>query len=247
MRRKLVVGNWKMNGTGAANAALLAELLSAQADWRCDTAVCAPFPYLGQVSELLDGSTVAWGAQDCSAHESGAFTGEVSAAMLAEFGCRYVIVGHSERRALHGETDQTVADKAKAALASQLTPIVCVGETLAQREAGQTDSVVKRQLSAVIHTLAHCISEVVVAYEPVWAIGTGLTASPDQAQAVHALLRAQLHAATEKSAAIQILYGGSVKADNASALFAQPDIDGGLIGGASLKAADFTAICRAAS
>jgi triosephosphate isomerase len=247
MRRKLVVGNWKMNGAGAANAALLAELLSSQGEWRCDAAVCAPFPYLAQVRDLLDGSTIAWGAQDCSAHESGAFTGEVAAAMLAEFGCRYVIVGHSERRALHGESDQLVADKAKAALAHQLTPIVCVGETLAQREAGETGNVVKRQLSAVIHTLAHCISQVVVAYEPVWAIGTGLTASPEQAQAVHALLRAQLQAATEKAGAMQILYGGSVKGDNAATLFAQPDIDGGLIGGASLKAVDFTAICRAAS
>ena len=247
MRRKLVVGNWKMNGSRAANAALLGELLAAHTSWQCDAAICTPFPYLGQVSERLAGSALAWGAQDCSAHESGAYTGEVAAAMLAEFGCRYVIVGHSERRALHGETDQLVADKAKAALAHRLTPIVCVGETLAQREAGETDSVVKRQLSVVIHTLTHCISEVVVAYEPVWAIGTGRTASPEQAQAVHALLRAQLHAATERADAMQILYGGSAKADNAVALFAQPDIDGGLIGGASLKAADFAAICRAAS
>ena len=247
MRRNLVVGNWKMNGGRAANAELLAELQAAHVAWRCDAAVCAPFPYLAQVSELLAGSALTWGAQDCSAHESGAYTGEVAAAMLAEFGCRYVIVGHSERRALHGESDQLVADKAKVALVHQLTPIVCIGETLAQREAGETDSVVKRQLSAVIHTLAHCISQVVVAYEPVWAIGTGLTASPEQAQAVHALLRAQLHAATEKADRMQILYGGSVKADNAATLFAQPDIDGGLIGGASLKAADFAAICRAAS
>ncbi len=247
MRRKLVVGNWKMNGSGAANAALLSDLLEAHAQWRCEVAVCAPFPYLAQVSELLAGSPLAWGAQDCSANEPGAYTGEVAAAMLSEFGCRYAIVGHSERRALHGEGDQLVADKAKAALAHRLTPIVCVGETLAQREAGETASVVKRQLSAVIHTLAHCISEVVVAYEPVWAIGTGRTASPEQAQAVHALLRAQLQAATEKAGAMQILYGGSVKGDNAAALFAQADIDGGLIGGASLKAADFAAICRAAS
>jgi triosephosphate isomerase (TIM) len=187
-----------------------------------------------------------WGAQDCSVHESGAYTGEVSAAMLAEFGCHYVIVGHSERRALHAETDQQVADKAKAALAHKLTPIVCVGETLAEREAGQTDAVVKRQLSAVIHTLGHCISQIVVAYEPVWAIGTGKTASPEQAQAVHALLRAQLHAASQTSDEMLILYGGSVKADNATQLFAQADIDGGLIGGASLKAADFAAICKAA-
>ena len=247
MRRKLVVGNWKLHGSRAFNAVLLGELLAAHSAWQCDAAVCVPFPYLTQLGELLAGSTLAWGAQDCSAHESGAFTGEVSAAMLAEFGCRYAIVGHSERRALHLESDQTVADKAKAALAHQVTPIVCVGETLAQREAGETASVVKRQLSVVIHTLAHCVSQVVVAYEPVWAIGTGRTASPEQAQEVHALLRAQLHAATEKSAAMQILYGGSVKADNAATLFAQPDIDGGLIGGASLKAADFAAICRAAS
>jgi len=247
MRRKLVVGNWKLQGSRAFNAGLLGELLAAQSAWACEAAVCAPFPYLQQLGELLTGSSLAWGAQDCSAHEAGAFTGEVSAAMLAEFGCRYAIVGHSERRALHLESDQVVADKAQAALAHQLTPIVCVGETLAQREAGETASVVKRQLSAVIHTLGHCISQVVVAYEPVWAIGTGRTASPEQAQAVHALLRAQLHAATEKSAAMRLLYGGSVKADNAALLFAQPDIDGGLIGGASLKAADFAAICRAAS
>ena len=247
MRRKLVAGNWKLHGSRAANAALLGELLPAVATWPCDVAVCAPFPYLAQLSDALAGSNIAWGAQDCSAHESGAYTGEVSAAMLAEFGCRYVIVGHSERRALHAEGDQIVADKAKAALAHGLTPIVCVGETLAQRESGETGAVVKRQLSAVIHTLAHCISQVVVAYEPVWAIGTGRTAAPEQAQAVHALLRAQLHAATEHSGAMQILYGGSVKPDNAASLFSQPDIDGGLIGGAALKAQDFAAICRAAA
>ena len=246
MRRKLVVGNWKMNASRAANAALLAELRRAEAGWTCEVVVCAPFPHLAQVVELLDGSAIAVGAQNCSAHEPGAHTGEVAAEMLAEIGCRYVIVGHSERRALHGENDQWVADKAKAALAHRLLPIVCVGETLAQREAGETAAVVKRQLSAVIHTLGHCVSEIVVAYEPVWAIGTGRTASPDEAQAVHALLRAQLHAATEHSAAMPILYGGSVKPDNAAMLFAQADIDGGLIGGASLKAADFAAICRAA-
>ena len=194
----------------------------------------------------LAGSDVRWGAQDCSVHASGAYTGEVSAGMLAEFGCRYVIVGHSERRQYHGETDQLVADKAKAALAKGVTPIVCVGETLAQREAGETAAVVKRQLSAVIHTLAHCAGEMVVAYEPVWAIGTGKVASPEQAQAVHALLRAQLKAATPKADAMQILYGGSMKPDNAASLLAQADIDGGLIGGAALKAADFVAICRAA-
>jgi len=246
MRRKLVVGNWKMNGSRVANADLLAALKEAS-PWNADVAVCAPAPYLGEVALSLQGESIGWGAQDCSAHESGAYTGEVSAAMLAEFGCRFVIVGHSERRAYHAESDQLVADKAKVALKHNLTPIVCVGETLAEREAGQTDAVVKRQMSAVIHTLGHCISQVVVAYEPVWAIGTGRTASPEQAQAVHALLRTQLHAATSKSAEMQILYGGSVKPDNAGTLFKQPDIDGGLIGGASLKAADFVAICRAAN
>ena len=245
MRRKLVVGNWKMNGNRAANAELLAGL-NAAGPWDAAVAVCAPFPYLGDVALSLQGSRIQWGAQDCSAHESGAFTGEVSASMLAEFGCHFVIVGHSERRALHGESDQSVADKAKAALAHKLTPIVCVGETLAEREAGETDHVVKRQLSAVIHTLGHCISQIVVAYEPVWAIGTGKTATKEQAQAVHALLRAQLHAATTKSEEMLILYGGSMKPDNAVELLGQADIDGGLIGGASLKAADFAAICKAA-
>lgn len=246
IRRKLVVGNWKMHGTHATNEALLEGLKSAS-PLPCEAAVCAPFPYLAQAAERLARSAIAWGAQDCSVHEQGAYTGEVSVAMLADFGCRYVIVGHSERRALHAESDQLVADKAQAALARGVTPIVCVGETLAQRDAGETEDVVKRQLSAVIHTLAHCVGEMVVAYEPVWAIGTGRTASPEQAQAVHALLRAQLAAATPRAAQMKLLYGGSVKPDNAATLFAQTDIDGGLIGGASLKAADFIAICRAAS
>ena len=246
MRRKLVIGNWKMNGSRVANAELLAALKDA-GPMVAEVAVCAPAPYLADVALSLQGAAIGWGAQDCSAFESGAYTGEVSATMLAEFGCRYVLVGHSERRAFHAESDQIVADKAKAALAHKLTPVVCVGETLAEREAGQTELVVKRQMSAVIHTLAHCISQIVVAYEPVWAIGTGKTASPEQAQAVHAILRAQLKAATEKAGEMKILYGGSVKADNAATLFAQADIDGGLIGGASLKAADFTAICRAAA
>jgi triosephosphate isomerase len=246
MRRKLVIGNWKMNGNRASNTELLASLKAA-GPWVAEVAVCAPFPYLADVALSLQGDGMAWGAQDCSPFDSGAYTGEVSAAMLAEFGCRFVLVGHSERRAYHAESDQLVADKAKAALAQRLVPVVCVGETLAEREAGQTEAVVKRQLSAVIHTLGHCMPQVVVAYEPVWAIGTGKTASPEQAQAVHALLRAQLAAATAKAGDMKILYGGSVKADNAAALFAQPDIDGGLIGGASLKASDFTAICRAAA
>lgn len=244
-RRKLVVGNWKMNGNRAGNAELLAALKAA-GPVLAEVVVCPPAVYLADTVLALQGTAMAWGAQDCSAQESGAFTGEVSAAMLAEFGCRFVIVGHSERRALHAESDQLVADKAKIGLAHGLTPIVCVGETLAEREAGHTDAVVKRQLSTVIHTLAHCISQVVVAYEPVWAIGTGKTASPEQVQAVHAVLRTQLMAATQKAAEMKILYGGSVKADNAASLFALPDVDGGLIGGASLKAADFNAICRAA-
>ena len=243
--RHLVVGNWKMHGHHAANEALL-EALRTAGPLPCDVAVCPPLPYLAQAAERLARSAISWGSQDCSAHEQGAYTGEVSAAMLADFDCRYAIVGHSERRTLHHESDQLVADKAQAALAKGITPIVCVGETLAQREAGETEAVVKRQLSAVIHALGHCVGEMVVAYEPVWAIGTGRTATPEQAQAVHAVLRAQLQAATPRAPQMKILYGGSVKADNARALFAQPDIDGGLIGGASLKADDFVAICRAA-
>ena len=244
-RRKLVVGNWKMHGSRAANAELLAGVLAAR-PFACDTAVCTPFVYIADAALMLATSEVRWGAQDVSAHAQGAFTGEISAAMLAELGCRYVLVGHSERRALHAESDLLVAQKAQAALGKGVTPIVCVGETLAEREAGQTAEVVKRQLSAVIHLLGHCAAEMVVAYEPVWAIGTGRTASPAQAQEVHALLRAQLEAATGRCGAMRILYGGSVKPDNAAELFSQPDIDGGLIGGASLKAADFVAIVRAA-
>ena len=246
MRRTLITGNWKMNGSHSANAELLAGITGAR-PFGCDVAVCVPFPYLSETAVALAGSHLRWGAQDCSAHQQGAYTGEVSAAMLAEFGCRFVIVGHSERRQYHAESDQLVAEKASAALAKGVTPIVCVGETLAQREAGQTEAVVKRQLSAVIHTLGHCTGEMVVAYEPVWAIGTGQVASPEQAQAVHALLRAQLQAATAHAATMRILYGGSMKPDNAAALLAQPDIDGGLIGGASLKATDFVAILRAAA
>ena len=245
MRRKLVVGNWKMHGSRVANAELLAALVGAR-PYAADVAVCVPFPYLADTAMTLAISDVRWGAQDISAHEQGAYTGEVSSAMLSELGCRYAIVGHSERRAQHAESDALVAAKAQAALAHGVTPIVCVGETLAQRDAGQTQDVVKRQLSVVIHQLAHCAGEIVVAYEPVWAIGTGRTATPEQAQQVHAVLRAQLQAATGHADKMKILYGGSVKADNAKTLFAMADIDGGLIGGASLKAADFIAICRAA-
>lgn len=244
--KKLVVGNWKMHGSRPANAELLAALRAGR-PYGCEVAVCVPFVYLHETAATLAGSELHWGAQDVSAQAQGAYTGEVSVAMLAEAGCRYAIVGHSERRALHGETDAVVAAKAQAALSMGVTPIVCVGETLAQRETGQTEAVVKRQLSVVIHQLAHCAAEMVVAYEPVWAIGTGLSASPEQAQAVHAVLRAQLRAASGRTATSKILYGGSVKPDNAAALFAQADIDGGLIGGAALKAADFLTICRAAA
>ena len=244
-RKKLVVGNWKMHGSRPANAELLAGVLAGR-PYGAEVAVCVPAVFLTETAATLAASDVRWGAQDVSAHEQGAYTGEVSAAMLAECGCRYAIVGHSERRAYHAESDMLVAQKAQAALAKGVTPIVCVGETLAEREAGQTEAVVKRQLSAVIHQLTHCAAEMVVAYEPVWAIGTGRTATPEQAQAVHAVLRAQLQAATGHGERMKILYGGSVKADNAATLFAMPDIDGGLIGGASLKAADFVAICRAA-
>lgn len=245
MHKKLVVGNWKMHGSRPANAELLAGVLAGR-PYAADVAVCVPAVFLTETAATLAASDIRWGAQDVSAHEQGAYTGEISAAMLHECGCRFAIVGHSERRAYHAESDMLVAQKAQAALGKGVTPIVCVGETLAEREGGQTEAVVKRQLSAVIHQLAHCAAEMVVAYEPVWAIGTGRTATPEQAQAVHAVLRAQLQAATGHGERMKILYGGSVKADNAATLFAQPDIDGGLIGGASLKSSDFVAICRAA-
>jgi triosephosphate isomerase len=244
--KKLIAGNWKMNGGLAANEALLRALLAQIGSPAAEVAVCAPSPYLAQMQSLLHGSDIAWGAQDVSAHEQGAYTGEVSVGMLRDFGCRYAIVGHSERRQYHGETDALVAAKAQRALAGGVTPIVCVGETLAEREAGQTEAVVKRQLAAVIHTVAHCTSEIVVAYEPVWAIGTGKTATPEQAQQVHAVLRAQIAAATAHPERVRILYGGSMNAGNAASLLAQPDIDGGLIGGASLKAPDFLQIVSAA-
>ncbi|CAN7492498.1 triose-phosphate isomerase [Acidovorax sp. LjRoot129] len=245
-KKKLIAGNWKMNGSLAANEALLKALIGGLGDAACDVAVAVPTPYLAQVQALTSGSAVAVASQDVSQYEAGAYTGEVSVAMLKDFGVRYALVGHSERRQYHGETDVVVAEKAQRALAAGVTPIVCVGETLQEREAGQTEAVVKRQLAAVIHLNGHCISEVVVAYEPVWAIGTGRTASPEQAQAVHAVLRAQLSAASEHADRIRLLYGGSMNAANAAQLLAQPDIDGGLVGGASLKAADFLQIISAA-
>ena len=246
-RRALIAGNWKMNGGLAANEALVKAILAGMPAQGADAAVCVPSAYLAQVQSLVAGSRLALGSQDVSSHEQGAYTGEISAGMLREFSVRYAIVGHSERRQYHAETDEQVAVKAQRALSAGITPVVCVGETLAQREAGQTEQVVKRQLAAVIHLNGHCISEIVVAYEPVWAIGTGKTATPDQAQAVHAVLRAQLQAASEHAERIRLLYGGSMNAANAADLLAQPDIDGGLIGGASLKAPDFLTIIAAAS
>ena len=251
MKQKLIAGNWKMNGSLAANDALLhgvqhglAQALNGK---KAQVAVCVPAAYFAQVQQRVAGSGIDVGSQDLSAHEQGAYTGEISATMLKDFGLRYAIVGHSERRQYHGETDEQVATKAQRALSAGITPIVCVGETLAEREAGKTEEVVKRQLAAVIHTNGHCISEIVVAYEPVWAIGTGKTATPEQAQAVHAVLRGQLKAATEHADRVQILYGGSMNAANAAQLLSQPDIDGGLIGGAALKPADFLTIIAAAA
>jgi len=238
-RSRLVVGNWKMQGSRASNRALL-EALVGQLDRKStvEVAVCPPYPYFEQVSALLAGTEVAWGAQNISEHAQGAYTGEVSAAMVKDSGCRYVIVGHSERRQLYGESDARVAAKFAAAQAAGITPIVCVGETLEQREAGRTEEVVDRQLGTILKNVD--FGNAVLAYEPVWAIGTGRNATPEQAQAVHAFLRARL------SADVRILYGGSVKASNAAAIFAMQDIDGGLIGGASLVAKEFLEIVRAA-
>jgi len=246
MKKKLIAGNWKMNGSLSSNEALLTQLLAGLGTPACEVAVCVPTVYLSQAQALIQNSGLDLGAQDVSMHESGAFTGEISPLMLKDFGVRYCIVGHSERRQYHFETDAQVAAKARSVLAHGMTPIVCVGETLAEREAGKTEEVVKRQLAAVIHANGHCISEIVVAYEPIWAIGTGVTASTDQAQQVHAVLRAQLRAATPHADLIRLLYGGSMNAANAAQLLAQSDIDGGLVGGASLKAQDFLSIIAAA-
>ena len=246
MKKKLIAGNWKMNGNLQANETLIKGLLAGLGQLNCEVSVCVPSVYLAQCQSLLAGSAIDLGAQDVSSHEGGAYTGEIAPAMLKEFGVRYAIVGHSERRQYHGETDELVAAKAQQALSAGITPIVCVGETLAEREAGKTEEVVKRQLAAVIHTNGHCISEVVVAYEPVWAIGTGKTATPEQAQHVHAVLRAQLKAASPNADRIKLLYGGSMNAANAAGLLVQSDIDGGLIGGAALKVQDFLTIVAAA-
>ena len=237
-----------MNGSLQANAALLTAITQGLREQppACKVAVAVPMPYLAQVQALLAGSSVQLGAQDVSQHEAGAYTGESSAAMLADLGVRYGLVGHSERRQYHGETDAVVATKAQRLLAAGITPIVCVGETLAEREAGQTGTVVARQLAAVAEALGQQIETIVLAYEPVWAIGTGRTATPEQAQQVHAALRAQLASAAPGGAMVPVLYGGSMNAANAADLLAQSDIDGGLIGGAALKAPDFLKIIGAA-
>lgn len=246
MRRKFVAGNWKMNGSLAGNEALLAAV-AAGAPAGVDCAVCVPFPYLAQAQKALAGSSVGLGAQTMSEHASGAYTGEISAGMLQDFGCAYVIVGHSERRSYYGETDSVVAAKFVAAMNAGLVPILCVGETLAEREAGITGEVVTRQLDAVIAAAGvAAFGKAVIAYEPVWAIGTGRTATPAQAQEVHALIRARVAQSDAAVAAgVRIQYGGSMKPGNAAELMAQPDIDGGLIGGAALVAEDFLAIVRA--
>jgi len=249
MREKLVVGNWKMHGALAANKLLLDALAAQAASLKgMSCGVCVPYPYLSQAQSALQGTGIDWGAQNMSQHEKGAFTGEVSTSMLQDFGCRYVIIGHSERRALYGEDDATVALKVEAAQKAGLVPLLCVGETLQERETGVTESVIARQLDAVLAKVGVSgLSKAVVAYEPVWAIGTGKTASPDQAQAVHAFIRNKIAALDGKVAEnLVIQYGGSVKGSNAAELFAMPDIDGGLIGGASLDANEFLTICRAA-
>jgi triosephosphate isomerase len=249
MRRKLVAGNWKMHGSLAGNRDLLQSLLQGlDKSEAAEYAVCVPFPYLAQAQELLHGTAIAWGGQNLSEHERGAYTGEVSAAMLKDFGCRYVIVGHSERRSLFGESDATVAAKFVAAVRAGLTPILCLGETLDQRERNLTEQVVAAQLDAVTGAAGMAaFADAVIAYEPVWAIGSGRTAAPQQAQDVHAFIRARLARGDAALAQrIRILYGGSVKPQNAAELFGMTDIDGGLIGGASLVAQDFLAICRAA-
>jgi triosephosphate isomerase len=246
-RTKFVAGNWKMHGSLGANLSLLTAIRADAASLLTQVAVCVPYPYLAQAQSALAGSNVAWGAQDVSEHGQGAYTGEVSGTMLNDFGCRYAIIGHSERRSFYGDTDAVVAAKYAAALKAGLTPILCVGETLAEREANITTAVVTRQLDAVLAgSGVASLAKAVVAYEPVWAIGTGKTASPAQAQEVHAVIRARVAAfSPEVAAGLQILYGGSVKPGNAKELFGQPDIDGGLIGGAALVADDFLGICAA--
>jgi len=248
MRQLLVAGNWKMNGSLQNNQSLIESLKQNASGLKAEMAVCPPFVYLQQVSELLKGTAISWGGQNVSQNDQGAFTGEVATDMLVDFGCKYVIVGHSERRNLYGESDELVAKKFAKAQSAKLIPILCVGELLEEREASETENVVKRQLEAVINLQGiGSLAQSVIAYEPVWAIGTGKTATPQQAQDVHAFIRGQIAKQDAGIAEkVQILYGGSVKGSNAAELFAMPDIDGGLIGGASLKADDFLTICQAA-
>ena len=248
MRRKLLIGNWKMNSSLAANTILLNGIKTGIGKANCEVAVCVPAPYFGQCQSELTGTNIAWGAQDVSTHDVGPYTGEISVAMLRDFGCRYVIVGHSERRINHGETDQVVAEKARRAITNGVTPVICVGETLVQREAGQTAEVVSRQLDAALSSIeTDDLWGIVVAYEPVWAIGTGKTATPQMAQEVHALLRSKLSAKNSVAASsVPILYGGSIRPDNAREILQMHDIDGCLVGGASLNANDFLAIASAA-
>lgn len=243
MRHGLVIGNWKMNGSQAANAALLAGLHARALHPQVELAVCPPFPYLAQAAAALQSTGITVGAQDVSVHSNGAYTGEVSAAMLADIGCQWILCGHSERRQHHAETDAVVAHKAQAALGAGLVPVVCIGETLAQRDAGQTLGVVAQQLAPLLALGSEALGGMVFAYEPVWAIGTGRSASPGQAQEVHAAIRASLAAAG--AAQVRILYGGSVTGANAAGLFAMPDVDGALVGGASLVAEEFLIIAAA--
>ncbi|MBL3616841.1 MAG: triose-phosphate isomerase [gamma proteobacterium endosymbiont of Lamellibrachia anaximandri] len=250
MRRPLVAGNWKMNGSIESVRELLEGLKAGAGEVKnAEMAVCPPAVFIPQVQEQLTGSVIAWGGQDLSVEASGAFTGEIAASMLNDFACKYVIVGHSERRTYHGESDELVAKKYAAARAAGLVPILCIGETLEEREQGITEDVCARQLNAVIELEGvEALADGVVAYEPVWAIGTGKTASPEQAQDVHAFIRGRVaEKSGEVAEGLRILYGGSMKPDNAKELIGKPDIDGGLIGGASLKAADFLGICTAAN
>jgi triosephosphate isomerase len=247
MRRILVAGNWKMHGSGTMVHELLEGLLAGAGSGAVDMAVFPPFPYLAQTQSLLRGSSISWGAQNLNPAAQGAHTGEVSAGMLLDFGCRYVLVGHSERRSLYGESDEDVANRFQAAGDAGLEPVLCVGETLEERESGATEAVVERQLEAVLNQSGiNGFARAIVAYEPVWAIGTGKTATPEQAQAVHAFIRNKFASRDDIIAGqLRILYGGSVNGSNAADLFAREDIDGGLVGGASLKVEDFLAICGA--
>ncbi|NEN75628.1 triose-phosphate isomerase [Pelistega sp. NLN82] len=242
MRQRLVMGNWKMNGNLRSNSDLLSAIARAEPE-SAQVVVCPPFPYLAQAQSVLSNTPIQWGAQDISLYEKGAYTGEVSVGMLNDFACQWVIVGHSERRAYHAETSDTVAAKAKIALQHGLTPVVCVGELLSEREEGRTLSVIEAQLSPVLALGTEVVKALVIAYEPVWAIGTGLTATPEQAQEVHAFIRQLLSRIGAEQ--VRIVYGGSVKANNASRLFSMPDIDGALVGGAALDAKEFLAIVAA--